>query len=723
MEKKYSNKILSPRQAEVRRMSGDSIESVVSGASGMYESFAKSLRKARGKIVGAMSNVFCLMFPPMQINMINREPYESLPKLPPMSEFMKRPLPVSKPLHSDSGTSAPTPGRFEPDPNRFQGLEPPNKKVKIEELGLIPFKSSDKVKMATPVWKKYQFKMPERVNFNNNKKLEIKVEEPEAKVLEMQIGNERNEGKMKENEGENMENEGKRMENEGKSMENEGKNVEKSKNSGEEKGKVKTEPNSSERKNPMSEREIFHQHFKALYQSKHQSEEKKPISPEINALETDSNRGISDQKLEFSDQKTEFSEKKLEFSEKKLEQTPDFGKNPEKKTPRSEFISELSIPEQKTEEKKDPTIKPASFFLPDNEKKLPDMDEGFQKGSNPSEKSSPNGKSSISVEEIEKKAPSQNSKIFPFAKPESHSPSFPKLVSPGKNPFLSSNNREQVKPVYVFGSSSSSITAPESFPSVNPFASSKQENPINSGPFIPSNISYVPTSSSLISVSNPFATSNPNISSGPFTSSSTYVQNNSSNSNIVPNNPFGPSYGSNNSASAGYVPNLSMPANNPFASSVQNNPFAPTNTGISTSNPFAQNPYSANPPISTSAINPFSSNNTYSNTSNSYNASYNNPSQYPRTDYPITTGFSSSNPFQSVSNNSQNHPFPNQFQNTSNLAAQNPFGSSNPSINPRPPMYSSTYSSNDIEMNPPQSGAFNIGSIPTRNIIRARKPK
>ena len=89
--------------------------------------------------------------------------------------------------------------------------------------------------------------------------------------------------------------------------------------------------------------------------------------------------------------------------------------------------------------------------MADNEKKLPEMDQGFQKGSNTSEKSSPNGKSSILVEEIEKKAPSP---IFPLTKPESHSPPFPKLISPGKNPFLSLNNREQVKPVYVFSSSS-----------------------------------------------------------------------------------------------------------------------------------------------------------------------------------------------------------------------------------------------------------------------------
>ena len=200
-----------------------------------------------------MSNVFSLMFPPIQINMINREPYESLPKLSSMPELIKRPLPVSKPLHSDSGSSAPTPGRFEPDQNRFQCFEPPNKNAKIEELGLVPFKPSDKIKLATPVWKKHPFKMLERVNFNNKTKLETKVDELETKVLE----------KQEENKG-----------SEGKNMENEGKNVEKESKVMEEKGKVKTEPNSSEKKSVMSEREIFHQHLKALCQSKQQSEEK-----------------------------------------------------------------------------------------------------------------------------------------------------------------------------------------------------------------------------------------------------------------------------------------------------------------------------------------------------------------------------------------------------------------------------------------------------------------
>ena len=49
MEHKFTSKILQPRQAEVRRHSGDSVEAAVSGTSGMYEAFTKRRSRIQTK--------------------------------------------------------------------------------------------------------------------------------------------------------------------------------------------------------------------------------------------------------------------------------------------------------------------------------------------------------------------------------------------------------------------------------------------------------------------------------------------------------------------------------------------------------------------------------------------------------------------------------------------------------------------------------------------------
>ena len=211
MEHKFTSKILQPRQAEVRRHSGDSVEAAVSGTSGMYEAFTKSLKKAKETVSGAFTSVMGKVFPPAQMSLISRELPQIQPKLPPLFEFMNKPpnLPSAKPMHSDSGTSAPTPGRFENENERKDEFEPPAKRMKVDyshEANVLQFKKKENPKMATPIWKKYQIKAAERINFNQNEnKKEEKIKEIEKdKRIEISIGPlKKNEEKIEEEEKKN----------------------------------------------------------------------------------------------------------------------------------------------------------------------------------------------------------------------------------------------------------------------------------------------------------------------------------------------------------------------------------------------------------------------------------------------------------------------------------------------------------------------------------------
>ena len=736
MERKFSNKILSPRQAEIRRRSGDSIEAAVGGTAGMYQAFSSSLKKAQAKVSRAISSVIDIIFPPAQMSIINREPPQLPNKLPALSEFIKRPLPVPKPLHSDSGTLAPTPGRFDDESERIN-LDHRTKRNKPDcpNFQLIPFKASDKMKLATPVWKKYQFKLPERMNFKNIKSQESKNEPEKIKIT---VGNSCLNEEKKAND--------RRLDEEPELTKRNATNIKSEKD--EQTPKLSIKNSSAGKEERLNERGSEDQRIKNLDQKMHFSEEKKLPESSVPSTENsikkhdkidtpgpnstpiysrDSNAHTTSQEKNLS--KNPFASEPCiissEESSKKIELTPEFGKNAESKiaelkAKNSEKDSasitnnETALSSSKTQA---PPVSSGSFFMPEAERKLPDMTEGFHPKPE-SKKLSQNSVISVSVDDLSGSQLINDSKPTPSIAPsaslpitsdsvppnpfkiseastiDQKSPVFP-VPSPSKNPFISANPVNQSKPLYIFGSATSAH---------QPIPNSMQINPV------------------------PHAEVNPGSSSSPF-ASNPIVLSTSQNLERIVQNPFAA-----NPVSFPYItsaPSSHFPPENRFQQSSNisqppnTNPFAPSNdlssyssmSNPSTSNPFGQNPsnysYQAQPPPPIS--NPFSTShpgiaNPFS-TSSSTNPIISNPFQ--------PTSFNSSSPFQtsSISNSNPN--------------IQNPFTSSNPGINPRPNMYSSSFGSRDVEMGAEapttqpsyNSGSFNLGNFPERNIIRGRRPK
>jgi hypothetical protein len=684
MDRKFTNKILQPRQAEVRRLSGDSIESAVSGDSGMYYHFAKSLKKVRDKVTGVVSSAINIMFPPSQISVLNRSPRVNMVKLPAITEFAKLSLPAPKPLHSDSSTSAPTPGRFDQPGLQEVQIFNDSKKPKLYDdanYKMIPFKPQDKAKLGTPIWKKYQFKAPEKFGLkkqdeNVAKKIEIKVENKNT------VSND--------NIKSNNESDPQKNNSADKQM------LDQNKTEASQKKKSFSEPNSEEKRPKLSERELVSQYLKSMYKSKQNSDEKKNLSENLKfsdskakpqsskvSSELISSAGLNNTPITKPD-KNNLS---TSLTPKNIELTPEFPNNNEiKSSPQAELKNPIeSIPSpsvtQETKVMSDKKPENVSFFVPENEKKYEEMEEGFkvtEKNSNKTQKLDAN------YSDIPKPTP-EVINPSPMAMErdainsmntikQNSSPVFAFGNKMTSNPFLSSDSVSQAKPVYVFGSSSSS----------NPFQSNpvSQPNPINN-PFQSAPLTNPGTQPSPIN--NPFQPA-------PLT------------------NPFQPTplYSSN-------VPvTQPSPINNPFQATPQiSNPFQ-TNPLYSSNVPTSQTNPINNPFQSTQPNNPFQPNPLYS--SNVPNTQTN----------PINNPFSSNpinNPFQ---------PTPLYSSNVSNPNPINPFSRPNePPINPRPPLYGSSYTGRDVEMvseapsasfPTSQPGTFNIGSIPQRNIIRARRP-
>ncbi|OMJ80010.1 hypothetical protein SteCoe_19833 [Stentor coeruleus] len=168
MNKRFTSKILNPRQAEVRRQCGDSVEFAVSGDEGMNSIFKKAYDFFKSKVCGAISSAYNQIFPQAEMSVQYRKDDLIDTKLPPISEIVSVNLPAPRPLCFDSGTSVPTPGRFdfnnsEIDPDNNKKTIPPHDYMK----DLPEFTEEDRVKANTPVWKKHSFQVPERFSKKN----------------------------------------------------------------------------------------------------------------------------------------------------------------------------------------------------------------------------------------------------------------------------------------------------------------------------------------------------------------------------------------------------------------------------------------------------------------------------------------------------------------------------------------------------------------------------
>ena len=756
MENSRNSKILSPRQAEIRRQTGNSIEQVV--GSGFYNSFTNSWKKASEKVTKSVNSVLNLMFPPSSISLINRDPPGLMGKIPQLNEFVNKNLPAPKPLHADSGTSAPTPGRFESDNEKANFFDQEMKKRKTleDDKGNLPFKPQKINKMGTPIWKKYQIKQPERITFQNLNEKKI-----ESKVLEIKI--EKNEGKNEKN---------KKIENKPSN------NLEKTKELTENLKRYSiSEPGSVENKKESSEHEFFSQHIKSLYQTKQNSEPKKfsdseaspsliknsnlpssePVSNE-KAIKTDKpkpgpnstpitlvtktfNNPISKQENIHKIPKilSPKAEKNLEnpfssennddekLKKKKIEQTPDFAKNSEKNITSEVSKKKISFFSSESEEKqqKDQKIfsenSKNSFFVAESEKKTEEMEEGFFSEKDDKdfeqkiEEVSKNPEKKVENTDIiidsnilpsvstinQNKNPFESPKKFPENKliPTVFSNNPPNLSS---NPFLATENVNQSKPIYVFGSkpSTSAISSQnmENNTNISPFSNtvtgfnpqannSNLKNPFASNP---SNIVYSPSVSSN-PVSNPFSTQ-PN----PFTSSQTYQPN-----PFAVNNSF--QIKNTENSYSQFQPSKNFPQTSPYApvNSFENPLITSENLYNPVQNP-PNNPFSN--PVS---LNPFNSN-------------------------PIPQV---SNPFTSNQNSFSSNPV------LSNPHVQNPFVTDS-GINPRPQTYGmgrevdmnvdsaqtsfnnpqSAFNPSQNSFNSAQTGVFNIGNITqNRNLIKPRR--
>lgn len=118
------------------------------------------------------------MFPPAQIGFISREVLDDMRKIKPITDFMHE-IPQPKPLHKDSATGVPTPGRFEiseqalkrkneditPLRKRLanEGIKETETSVSIIKEENEPFKAPlPEVRNKVPPWKSMSLRINQR---------------------------------------------------------------------------------------------------------------------------------------------------------------------------------------------------------------------------------------------------------------------------------------------------------------------------------------------------------------------------------------------------------------------------------------------------------------------------------------------------------------------------------------------------------------------------------
>lgn len=664
---KNRSKILSPRQSQIRREISDTAEYAATGFSSLCSSTKSKLQKVVSKLSGVCNSMIGLIFPKSEISVQQRDLYTF--RLDSISNVIKNPLPGPKPFHSDSGTMPPTPGRF-----NLEEAEKPNKK-----LAFYSSESSkpvqDKPKYGIPLWKQF--------NKDSGQSSESKLKNLSDK----------------------------------KSPEN----FESVKASSESKNSTGKPAAAAEKVNPNSTPIGHHTkdnkpHVLVKVGSPKIKDSEKKISeldktPRFFKCLQDVPSGIKSAG-ELSSQSS-FYDVALEHKseEKKIKDT-------ELGEVGSKIEKVVNKPETKPEDKKvgvaDEGVKEAKktvgFFVPDNEKVMPEFEEGFLTSGSTSKSSSPSFKS-------------MNPKAEPVLE-------------------LKVVNKEENKP--------SSLQKP------NPFA-------------LDENINLAETSNSKIA--NPFASiSSENISKSQnekdkdSTPSQEFVSRphqassySYSNSFISPqNNPFAMNIKENTQASNAVNYNLN-PQNNPFAAPlIAKNPFGLCSNSSLPLTPFPGKKESelnesiktSNNPkeIASNIPNPFAQSNSndsltpYPNKGNLEPQCTNKPNdQFARSE---PNPFNSNNPFINFQENKLANPIA-----QTNLFI-NPFGtvkadnkidnSVNPIVNTNNAPQAVNYiapgnavqglvqnpfaQSDKSSVNAPNSDLFSIGTVPPRIIVKGKRP-
>jgi hypothetical protein len=420
---KNRSKILSPRDTQIRRELSNSAEFAASGFSAIYSSAKSQLKKVVSKLSGACSTAMTLIFPNPEITVQDRDLYSFNLKLNSISETIKNPLPGPKPLHMDSYTMPPTPGRF------LTNEDSGNKREKILKHELR-VEMITKPEYGVPVWKQLS-------NFSGSKdKNIIQTNEKNKNCGDSAPGSE-GLRKVKENPNSTPIRPA-------------------------EKGLIKqnvflrTAGSDPDKKTPT-----FFENSRLLRSDDREKEnfERKNLDFKEDDADCfsfmdkdDRNEGKDEKNLEQKDSSENHEKGSCEkkTSEKKEKKNDEQLKNGDGKIVENHEVG------------KSAPSKTNSFFVNDSDKKFEEMEEGFLNSKSTSKNSSPSKKSESEKSSSDLPKPLLDSKPDEdLKKPDDNS-----------NPFLKiAENRE--KQIYVFGSSSV------------PFVTRENNSTVSSNPFVP----------------------------------------------------------------------------------------------------------------------------------------------------------------------------------------------------------------------------------------------
>ncbi|CAG9322291.1 unnamed protein product [Blepharisma stoltei] len=637
MSRRMGYRFLTPRRAEVTRRIGESAEGPFTSSESNYSAFKVGIKHAKNALSSACSSFWKYIFPPAQIGVISRDAFSSLKKIQPISEFIEDSIPQPKPLHIDTGTLPPTPGRFEISDSAFkrpiEEITPyQTKRLKKEEniapsvvnsekpsVVNEPFKQAvPENKIKIPPWKKMQIRVGERQikNFPVVKSENIKPVKTEENLPVLKLENTKTEKEIAKVE----------------------EIVKK-----EEKSKAPEVLIIKEEFKPVPLPSIQDDKEKPSEETSPESESQKikePLSPTMSFGDQSQNPDTLSQtpkKLNDSSQNSFYIKENKELEKIAEEKTEDVVKT-ERSTPK--FDKEI-----KDDETSKKLVENAvKFDVPIKiDPLIKNPFEDVSKEKNPFISKTIDA----TVKPKENEKPTEAAMVEERHEPPKFNP--PPAVS---NPFLSSSTlttthstTDQVKPLFVFGS--------------NPSSSTTQNNPI------PNPFGQPPASSQ-----NPFATANNPFSTSIPTAPIQFGQSMPPASSSIPN-PFGSSIN---------PPSISAP--NPFASSTNppsismpNNPFQPTSQS-STISPIA---YQV--PSQPLAVSPYQSSfgNTqppFPSTQSNFNQNFQTGNNIPnRPNFPANTNYDmdmGGSRAPEISNPFGNQPFPQNsapIQGTFNIGA------------------------------------------------------
>ncbi|CAG9320915.1 unnamed protein product [Blepharisma stoltei] len=203
MSHRIGYRFLSPPHCEITRRLAESAEGAFLQNEGPYSILKLGIKRAKFALSSACSSIWNYIFPPAQIGVISRDAFSSLKKIYPISEFIEDSISQPKPLHTDTGTSAPTPGRFEIRDSElkrpFEEITPYQaKRLKKEEslmLSVINSEQSTAVeresfkpiipenKIKIPPWRKMHIKLTDKQNKNEPEKNNNSIMRKEKEII------------------------------------------------------------------------------------------------------------------------------------------------------------------------------------------------------------------------------------------------------------------------------------------------------------------------------------------------------------------------------------------------------------------------------------------------------------------------------------------------------------------------------------------------------------